>query len=54
MDADRPPHADVVRWRRLRPGMAVLGVLAVHLIVTVQSFAVLAAGHGRAQRGEIN
>ncbi|MFC7788093.1 hypothetical protein ACU045_03835 [Microbacterium sp. MAHUQ-60] len=36
----------VVRWRRLRAGMAALGVLGVHVIVTVQSFAVLAGGHG--------
>lgn len=36
----------VVRWRRLRPGMAALAVLAVHVIVAVQSFAALAGGHG--------
>lgn len=36
----------IVRWRSLRAGMAALGVLAVHVIVAVQSFAVLAGGHG--------
>lgn len=34
------------RRRMLRAGAAALGVLLVHLIVTVQSFAVLGAGHG--------
>ncbi|WP_194421198.1 hypothetical protein [Microbacterium abyssi] len=36
----------VRRNRMLRTGAAALGVLLVHLVVTVQAFAVVGAGHG--------